>query len=765
MIATDAIHDASERYPAPNVHQGTRKQILKVLTDWINDPDPEYWVFWLHGPAGAGKSAILQALAELLSSPEGHVVGSFFFDKGQVKRGSGSYLFSSLAYQLAVNVNGLGDYVNEVMRRNPTLPTKSMEVQLRTLIIEPFQRLETRPSHIQTVIVDGLDECQGDETQELILRLISDALTEHKLPLRFLIASRPEPHIRDGFDNPSLHRISNRLSLDNDFWVRKDIEKYLQDGFADICRKSRCMVLVEMPWPGKDVIGILAGHACGQFIYAATVLKFVGQKSTHPERQLEIVLHPHPSRAKAFSKLDCLYSQILSTHPNPDTLVRVLSTILAFKSPQPAIAMEEILEMKMGEVALVLEGLHSLLDVSYDDIRILHASFGDYLLDRNRSGAFYIDQTTLDAHLCTSIFSMTSNWIFELSKTTPNSKFKGFRDGPSYKPDSHTQDYISSYLATHLKNIHNCVGLKKVAAKFERQVPNRIEDASSVPFEILYSLIGPLSVARLCYSIFFAKKLIKFLTLQDAISRSKRQKLCEELLKIRKKYVAALHVCYRSVLSSGNLDTLLASLPVFRVTKKHLSRSTLAYICMLEREDVSSILGERERFMDFSFDRVRLSPHVVEFLTDKESAGVHYYDSIGPHFVLCRNIISSLFPPSWQDISKWVHLSDLLFIGTLKIDSDPGRPAVRAFWSYNLKESFGFHLNAPYGDNVVDVQHTVSLLDHLDRIDYYDPKWSHLHHGGIAIGLIWSAIKDVLLWLLKRKHVGFVKFFCNRKAH
>ncbi|KAF8802253.1 hypothetical protein BYT27DRAFT_6773974 [Phlegmacium glaucopus] len=525
MIATDAIHDASERYPPPNVHPGTRRNILKTLTDWIKNPDPECWIFWLHGSAGVGKSAILQALAELLSSPKGPVVGSFFFGTGQGKRGSGDYLFSTLAYQLAINVNGLRAYVDEVMQRNPSLPTKSMEVQLRTLIIEPFQRLETRPSHIQTVIVDGLNECLGDETQESIIQLIDDALNEHKLPLRFLITSRPEPHIRDVFDSPSLCRISNRLMLHDDLLARDDIEKYLQDGFADICRKSRFTVHFEMPWPGKDVIDILARHACGQFIYAATVLKFVAQKYAHPIKQLEVVLHPHPSRPKAFSELDFLYSQILSTHPDPDTLVWVLSTILAFKSPQPAIVIEEILEMEEGEVLVVLQGLHSLLEVSYSDdrsqssssspsIRILHASFCDYLLDRNRSGAFHIDETTLDAHLSTSIFSMTSNWIFKSSKTTPNTKSNGFRDGPSYKPDLRTQRYISRYLATHLENLHDCVGLNKVAVEFEQQVPNKLEDASSVSFNFFYSLIEPLS---------------------KVISGMKGQKLGEEFLKVRQK--------------------------------------------------------------------------------------------------------------------------------------------------------------------------------------------------------------------------------------
>jgi energy-coupling factor transporter ATP-binding protein EcfA2 len=543
MIAVDAIHDACERYPPPNVHQGTRTRILEVLTAWINDLDSQCQSFWLHGPAGSGKSAILQALAEVLSSPKGPVAGSFFFGRGQSKRGTGDYLFPTLAYQLAVNVKGLRPYVDEVMQGDPTLPTKSMEVQLRTLIIEPFQRLETFPSNIHTVIIDGLDECQEEKTQESILQLIGDALIEHKLPLRFLIASRPEPHIRDGFDSHGLLSVSKRLMLHDDFQTQNDIEKYLQDGFADICRNSRSMIHVKIPWPGKDVIDTLTRHACGQFIYAATVLKFVAQKSTHPIRQLDIVLRPHPSRAKAFSELDCLYSQILSTHPDPDTLVRVLSIILAFKSPQPAIVIEETLEMEKGEILAVLEGLHSLLKISKSYIRNRHASFRDYLLDSSRSGVFYIDGTTLDAHLSTSIFSMTSKWILKSSRTTT---FKA-RNDISYEPDFQTRDYISRYLVTHLRNVNSCVGLHRVAAEFKEQIVDRAEVASIVPFEIIYSLIEPLSVRQHCYSQF-----------------------CKGTNQV------LIHVCYRSVLSS------VASLPILGVVEGFLPFDTLESICRLE---------------------------------------------------------------------------------------------------------------------------------------------------------------------------------------
>ena len=132
-----------------------------------------------------------------------------------------------------------------------------------------------------------------------------------------------------------------------------------------------------------------------------------------------------------------------------------------------------------------------------------------------------------------------------------------------------------------------------------------------------------------------------------------------------------------------------------------------------------------KRFMDR--DAVRLSPHVTEFLIDKGSAGKHYYDPIGAHFTLCHAAISLLLPPSWQDIPQLV--------------------------CPRLKEFLGYHLNAPYTKNVPPAQYTVSLLNHLDRIDYYDPKWFYLRDG-YRLFIVWEVIKEVLLWLVKRKRVG-----------
>ena len=100
-----------------------------------------------------------------------------------------------------------------------------MDVQLQSLIIDAFRHLSTLPQRPYLVIIDGLDECHDKEAQQLILRLLCETITVHKLPLRILIGSRPESHIRDSFDQKSLYTVTRRVILDEKFDPGRDIHK------------------------------------------------------------------------------------------------------------------------------------------------------------------------------------------------------------------------------------------------------------------------------------------------------------------------------------------------------------------------------------------------------------------------------------------------------------------------------------------------------------------------------------------------------------
>ena len=89
------------------------------------------------------------------------------------------------------------------IQRNQDLHTKGLDVQFRELIIEPFLELARQNMSVQDkmVIIDGLDECNGDRAQSKIMELVAKSVIEHgdKIPLLWAIFSRPESHIAHQF--------------------------------------------------------------------------------------------------------------------------------------------------------------------------------------------------------------------------------------------------------------------------------------------------------------------------------------------------------------------------------------------------------------------------------------------------------------------------------------------------------------------------------------------------------------------------------------
>ena len=298
-------------------------------------------------------------------------------------------------------------HVNRIMEENPTLQSKSMVVQLKSLIVDAFQSLSPRPQRSYLVIVDGLDECNDTGIQQSILRLLCESITVHKLPLRFLIGSRPEFHIRDSFDQESLARMTRRVVLDERFNPERDIQVVLQDGFAEICANNSILSHVERPWPEKGIVDIFVHRSSGQFIYAKTILKFAGADFRNPKKQLALILKPDPS---ASSDLDKLYTSILSNYTSPADIVQVLGIIIGFHRGGLTLeVIDDILEMEEGEAKLLLRGLASLIAFAGDENGVhlsekdvpdigrpyfLHASFGDYLVDLRRSGPFHVNKET-----------------------------------------------------------------------------------------------------------------------------------------------------------------------------------------------------------------------------------------------------------------------------------------------------------------------------------------------------------------------------------
>ncbi|KAJ7451530.1 hypothetical protein FB451DRAFT_1051340 [Mycena latifolia] len=428
--ALGASYDSSERYPPPKCHPQTRQHILRIIMEWVGNRNRARHILWLNGPAGAGKSSIAQTVAETCAERR-QLAGGFFFSRNTPGRNDASRLVNTLAYQIAISVPRLKEIIGQVIQEDPSVLSKSLGSQFRALIVDPLKKWalpcdppasdedSEEPIPPQLVIVDGLDECADDRIQQDIIALISESAATHHLPLCFLIASRPEPHIRDAFMRSVPQDILQRITLDKSFLPDRDIRIFLQTGFADIYEKHwELMKSVPLPWPSDEVLTHLVSTASGQFIYASTVLKFVDNKFTRPTRQLAVVLDKSCPRPTAFEAMDQLYSSIVSTNPDTESVLRILGAVLILTDQASISVIEGLLGLEAGDVALTLNGLHSLLHVpqrSSQCITFYHASLPDFLLDATRSRNFYIDAAFHHSCISRSCIRMVKSWSNSLA--------------------------------------------------------------------------------------------------------------------------------------------------------------------------------------------------------------------------------------------------------------------------------------------------------------------------------------------------------------
>ncbi|KAJ7106298.1 hypothetical protein C8R44DRAFT_886172 [Mycena epipterygia] len=407
-VVTEALHDSVECFPEPACHPGTRTDIIHKLNSWSVDTSPESALLWLHGSAGMGKSAIAQMFAGECHK-EGRLGASFFFRRGHPKRGTWHGLITTIAYQLVKSVPEFLLPLQQAMEADKLVGGRAIPVQFQRLLVEPFKDLSGLRS-IPVIVLDGLDECADHTAQQHILRLFIGAIRDQGLPLRVLIISRPEPHLREVLQTQEILTICRPLVLSADKTAYHDIRTYLQDEFSTIHSEYMARGIdLGADWPTPSTLDELVQKSSGIFIYAATIIRFVSNEYSHPEDRLAAVLRLDPLST---APLDDLYTEILSVLAREHQQLRILRTIWQSAVGGGHLSLhvdpEEIdmlLNLRRGTCRLVLRGLHSLFNVppiptrfsSRRTIQVLHASFSDYLGDPRRSGPWCVSLQWLQA--------------------------------------------------------------------------------------------------------------------------------------------------------------------------------------------------------------------------------------------------------------------------------------------------------------------------------------------------------------------------------
>ncbi|KAF8954565.1 hypothetical protein BDZ97DRAFT_460844 [Flammula alnicola] len=404
-IAPGAFHNAAERYDPPKCHPHTRTAVLKKIMEWIDDPVNLACFLWLYGPAGSGKSAIAQSIAEMCFKAN-KLAASFFFSRTVAGRNNETLFITTIVYQLILSIPEIHARVAKTLERDPLLLSRSLEAQLQALVIQPLSEaaldendaisLKSRP---RLVIVDGLDECGEPKSQFYILTTISTVVKQLAFPLIFLIASRPEQLIRQAFNNDLLNSLTTRLVLDDTYQPDADIKIFVESKIHDIKRNHPASAHFPPSWPSEIDIDRLVEKSSGQFIYISTVMKFLESHRHSPQDRLNIVFGISPldnNMNTPFAELDALYHQIFSLVADLDKVFEVLIVLLfAYRVEKTPRSVEEFLSCSPGTLYILLSDLHSVISLpSPEDggiIHFFHASLSDFLFDHARSGKLFID--------------------------------------------------------------------------------------------------------------------------------------------------------------------------------------------------------------------------------------------------------------------------------------------------------------------------------------------------------------------------------------
>jgi hypothetical protein len=280
---------------------------------------------------------------------------------------------------------------------------RSLETEITDFIGQPAGTVDGTGSLV--IVLDALDECLPDSFGrpggDLLVFLIRQFMALSGC-LKLFVTSRAETSIQQMFDGLSdltqqtvvkLHQLDATV-------VEKDIRTYLLSAFRQIRVRRTSLNLCD--WPLTEDLECLVHHAGLLFVYASTVIRFVGDRQHSPRNRLAQVLGQQQTGGltKPYKALDKLYTQILmdaakSSDEDEDDnegyaalcqrLRDVLAVVVLVQTPLRIDAVAVLSGLDYEDAHIAVRSLSALLLVNAGEpVRIFHPSFPDFMTDSER---------------------------------------------------------------------------------------------------------------------------------------------------------------------------------------------------------------------------------------------------------------------------------------------------------------------------------------------------------------------------------------------
>ncbi|KAF7980717.1 hypothetical protein HWV62_37189 [Athelia sp. TMB] len=380
----------------------TRQDVIKSILDWYSDDSEGHEsAMWLYGLAGAGKSTLSTTIARMMNRIDGiNLLGAFFFFDRNHPEVNASTVIRTIAYQLAEFDAIIGARIAEIIEAIPDIASQPLSVQFSKLLsVAALGNVRWSRGPI-LVVIDALDEAGIEDERKDLMRALSQGVSQLPAFLRILIVSRRERDILDQFKNSTMRHVELKVDTSS---VREDIATFIRSRLGEIREANIDYIPDQLKsWPGDSEVDSLVDCASGHFIWAATACRLIGASSDPKEAMSELIEHQSTdsSSADAFSSLHQLYKTALqSTNKWAEPSFcsdfrRILGVIVCAQVPLSCIAIDSVLASATHRLPSLqtLSRFGSVIDWSNTGpIRILHASFYDYLTSHDRSEPWAID--------------------------------------------------------------------------------------------------------------------------------------------------------------------------------------------------------------------------------------------------------------------------------------------------------------------------------------------------------------------------------------
>ncbi|KAF9538475.1 hypothetical protein CPC08DRAFT_608317, partial [Agrocybe pediades] len=237
----------------------TREQILDDLKTWVIDPAGRK-VFWMNGMAGTGKTTIMYSFCQWLKATN-RLAGNFFCNRTSVACGDLNNIWRSIAYQLAHYSPAFHSQLCKILETEHNPQELNVEAQFEWIMKKPLQNSKDAIPDGAVIVIDALDECSDViATARFLNSLLQNAA---QLPIKFMVASRPESVILKNMQTRNFLPSVLRLHDIEQSLVESDIRQYLQEELSTIT-----------PVLSSEIIDQLTQRSGKLFIFAATVVRY-----------------------------------------------------------------------------------------------------------------------------------------------------------------------------------------------------------------------------------------------------------------------------------------------------------------------------------------------------------------------------------------------------------------------------------------------------------------------------------------------------------